>query len=243
VTWSNAVLRGADGRVEHVIGTGIDITEHRRLEREIIEISEREQRRIGQDLHDGVCQQLAGIEFMSQVLAQTLSGRGRPAAPAENAATIARLVREAIEQIRGVARGLSPVVLESEGLMSALTELAERIRHVFRIECAFECPRPVPVPDNHVATHLYRIAQEAVNNALRHGKATRIELRLARSGGRIVLGIHDNGVGLPAPLPSHRGMGLRIMQYRAGIIGGSLALERRPGGGTSVVCSLRAGAG
>ena len=218
--------------------TGIcsDITDRKRLENEILQISEREQHRLGQDLHDGLCQHLAGIEFMSQVLAQRLAAKSK--ADAASAAEIAKLVRSAISHTRDLARGLSPVVLESDGLMAALQDLAENTQQRFSLSCRFECAPPILIHDNAVATHLYRIAQEAVGNAIKHGQARHIVIRLKTAPPRIALTIHDDGVGLPATLPKHKGMGLRIMQYRAGKCGGSLAAQPDPGGGTRVVCSF-----
>src|SRR5207247_1436366 len=134
-----------------------DITERKRLEKEILEISDREQRRIGQGLHDGLCQHLAGIELMSQVLEQNLAKKSE--ASATQAGRIARHVREAISQTRMLARGLSPVSIEANGLMSALEELAATITELFHIECLFESKEPILISDNAVATHLYRITQ------------------------------------------------------------------------------------
>ncbi|HZI33698.1 MAG TPA: PAS domain S-box protein, partial [Candidatus Binatia bacterium] len=146
-----------------------DITERKRMEKEILEISEREQRRIGQDLHDGLCQHLAGIEMLSQVLAQKVAAASEEGSV--RATEIAGAVREAISQTRLLARGLSPVTLESEGLMSALAELALNTEKIFRIHCVFDCPEVVKFDDHATATHLFRIAQEAVSNAIKHGKA------------------------------------------------------------------------
>ncbi len=209
-----------------------DITERKRLEKEILEISEREQRRIGQDLHDGLCQHLAGIELMSQVLEQKLVRRSKDAAV--RAGEIAKNVREAISHTRLLARGLSPVTLESEGLMSALQELALNTEKIFRVACRFECDPPVLVSDYPAATHLFRLAQEAVSNAIKHGRAKRILIRLKEARGKMILSIIDNGMGFPAQIPKLKGMGLRIMQSRAGMIGGTLALEGNAAGGASV---------
>jgi two-component system sensor kinase FixL len=209
-----------------------DITERKRLEKEILEISEREQRRIGQDLHDGLCQHLTGIEFMSQVLEQKLARRSKAAAA--RVGDIAKNVREAISHTRLLARGLSPVTLESEGLMSALQELALNTERIFRVTCRFECHPPVLVEDYPAATHLFRLAQEAVSNAIKHGKAKRILIRLKEGPGRMTLSVIDNGSGFPAQILKSKGMGLQIMQSRAGMIGGTLAIERNAVGGTSV---------
>lgn len=214
-------------------------TDRKRLEKEILEISDREQRRIGQDLHDGLCQQLAGIELMSRALEQRIAARSK--ADAARAGEIARHVREVIRQTRLLARGLSPVTLESEGLTSALQELASNTEQIFRVACRFECRQPVPVRDQTVATHLYRIAQEAVSNAIKHGKATRILIKLARQDHRMTLTISDDGSGFPESGREAKGMGLRIMHSRAGMLGGALAIENNPGTGARVICTLTLG--
>ena len=214
-----------------------DITERKRLEREILEISGHEQRRIGQDLHDGLCQQLAGIELLSQVLEQKLATKS--VAEAARAAEIARHVREAITHTRSLARGLSPVELEANGLMYALQELVANVEKMFKVECRFQCEESVLLSDNAVATHLYRIVQEAINNALKHGKARNILISLKHANGNINLTVADDGAGFPKKLKSDKGMGLRIMNYRAGMIGGSLEIRPANGKGTTVTCSFK----
>jgi two-component system, LuxR family, sensor kinase FixL len=223
---------------ERRLFTGLvrDITERKRLEREILEIGERERRRIGRDLHDGLCQHLAGIEMMSQVLEQKLSPRSRDAA--RRAGEIAQNVREAISQTRSLARGLSPVTLESEGLRSALQELALNTEKIFQVVCRLDCEPSVSVADQAVATHLFRLAQEAVANAIKHGRAKRIAIQLARDQDRLILKVDDDGGGFPAKIARSQGMGLRIMQSRAGMMNGALAIERNPAGGASVICSI-----
>lgn len=213
-----------------------DITERKRLEREILEISDREQRRIGHDLHDGLCQHLAGIEMMSQVLEQKLSKQSKPVAA--RASEIGRNVREAISQTRALARGLSPVTLESDGLVSALHELAINTEKMFNVEIHFDYDADVMIRSHAAATHLFRLTQEAVSNAIKHGNAKQISIQLKTGSGRIYLGVIDNGTGILAGIPKSKGMGLRIMQFRAGIIGGTLTIEQNATGGTSVICSV-----
>ena len=213
-----------------------DITERKRMEKEILETSDREQRRIGQDLHDGLCQQLAGIELMSQVLEQNLATKSK--ADAARVGEIAGHVRDAISHTRSLARGLSPVTLESEGLMSALHELAANTRRIFNVECHFRCDPPVLLKDQAVASQLFRIAQEAVSNAIRHGKARQIVINLKEQRSKIMVTVSDNGTGLLKTIPQQKGMGLRIMQSRAGMIGGTLILENNPSGGARVACSV-----
>ena len=212
-----------------------DITERKQLEREIIEISNREQQRIGQDLHDGLGQELTGIELMCQVLEQKLAAKSK--AEAKQVGEIGRHIRDAISHTRKLARGLSPVEFEANGLMSALRELAAHTEKLFQIECRFECPEPVLIRNNVHATHLYRIAQEAINNAVKHGRAKRVAISLKPAGEKLALTVADNGIGFANAAKKNSGMGLNIMKYRAGVVGA--ALEVRPGvdgAGTMVAC-------
>ncbi|HEX4262953.1 MAG TPA: PAS domain S-box protein [Verrucomicrobiae bacterium] len=213
-----------------------DITERKQLEKEILEISDREQRRIGQDLHDGLCQHLTGIELMSQVLAQKLAPKSK--AYAKQVSKIANHVRDAISHTSSLARGLSPVTIESEGLMSALHELATDTEKIFRVQCRYDFDEPVAMQDHAAATHLFRIAQEAVSNAIKHGKARRVVISLRDTRGRIVLKVSDNGKGFPKRTSKNKGMGLRIMQSRAGMLGGTIAIERNSNGGVNVTCAV-----
>lgn len=210
-----------------------DITERKRMEKAVLEIGAKVQRQIGQDLHDGLGQHLTGIAFMSKVLEQRLADAGM--AETEQAQKIVRLVNEAIHRTRELARGLLPVVSEADGLMSALKRWATEVEDLFHIPCQFDCDETVLITDVSVATHLYHIAQEAVNNAIRHAHATRMVLSLTRHDGAGSLTIEDNGVGLPEA-HSQTGLGLQIMTYRASMVGGSLDLRRGPNGGTIVSC-------
>ena len=232
--WRVGPVQNKEGKNTHWLIIFRDITERKQLEREILEISDQERRRIGQDLHDGLCQHLAGIELMSQVLEQKLSARSK--ADASRAGEIARHVRDAISQTRSLARGLSPVTLEAEGLATGLEELAANAEKMFGVACRVECSAPVQVPALSAATHLYRIAQEAVSNALKHGKATRVTIQLALDGSHIRLCVSDNGGGFSLTGSHKTGMGLHIMQYRAGMLGGTLSIEPNPAGGTRVIC-------
>ena len=194
IAWSGTALPGDKGKPAYVIATGIDITERKRLEQAILEISVREQRRIGQDLHDGLGQHLTGIAFMSKVQEQKLVEKGLP--EAADAAKIVRLVNEAINKTRELSRGLLPVVSESRGLMTALQQWAGEVEDLFGISCTFLCIEPVLIHDETVATHLYHIAQEAVNNAIKHGGPTHIVIALGASGSQGVLAITDDGSGI-----------------------------------------------
>jgi two-component system, LuxR family, sensor kinase FixL len=212
-----------------------DISERKELEQSLLEVSDREQRRIGHDLHDGLGQHLAGIELMSEVLEQNLASK-KLKGEAGRAGDIARHVREAISQTRALARGLSPVISEPEGLMSALRELAANSENMFRVRCHFQCPAPVLIADHTVATHLYRIAQEAVSNAIKHGRARQVDIDLEGAADRVLLTIKDDGSGFDGKPSAGRGMGLRIMQYRAAIMGGTLTIVGEPGRGARLTC-------
>jgi signal transduction histidine kinase len=210
--------------------------ERRELEEELLNISSNEQRRIGQDLHDGLCQHLAGVEFKTAALAKQLAHdrvKGR------HAASIVELIRNGAHQAWMLARGLSPVTLESHGLMSALRELTENSGKLFQITCRFDCLRPVLVPNNAVATHLYRIAQEAITNAVKHGHARSVVVTLSRTRNSATLAVTDNGTGFPRDARTVHGMGLRIMQYRADTIGATLTIERANRKGTNVLCQFK----
>lgn len=227
---------GADGKPEQYVAIRTDITEHKRLEEEILRISEMERRRIGQDLHDGICQRLAALELKCESLERFLEPRSK--ASAGQAAEIARHLREVLSQTRSLAHGMSPVALESEGLVSALTELADDTEKLCAVRCRVVNKTPVLIYDHSIATHLYRIAQESVNNALKHGKARNIEIRLTSDSERTLLQIKDDGRGFPSVPTKGKGMGLRTMQYRADMIGATLVAESLRGGGVGVSCVL-----
>jgi signal transduction histidine kinase len=205
-----------------------------RLERELVEAGEREQRRIGQDLHDGLCQHLTGTALASQVLVEKLEPAG---AVQSDARKLVELIEDGITLARGIAKGLYPIEMESDGLMQALEDFTVTTSDLFGIRCRFACETPVTVETPSTAAHLYRIAQEAVSNAVRHGRATEIEIALEESDSGIRLSVSDNGIGMPDPPPDHGGLGLRTMAGRARSIGGQFSI--RPGmmGGCEVVCT------
>ena len=228
-------IRDALGVIIGAAKIARDITSRRQLEREILEISDREQRRIGYDIHDGLCQHLAGIELKSELLEQKLSTLSKT--EAARAGEISQYVREAIAQARALARGLSPVTLETDGLVSALRELVLTIEKLFKVRCQLDCDAEMTVENQAVATHLFRLAQEAVSNAVKHSKATQISLQFKKDADRLYLGISDNGIGIPPEPFKGRGMGMRIMRSRAGMIGGTLTVEQNLSGGTTVICA------
>jgi PAS domain S-box-containing protein len=239
IGWSTTILPRGNEAVHYIIATGIDRTERKQLEQAILEAGGREQRRIGQDLHDGLGQHLTGIAFMSKVQEQKLADKSLP--EAASAAKIVELVNEAIYTTKQLARGLLPVLSDSHGLMSALQQWASEVEELFHVECRFECDDPVLNPDDAVANHLYRVAQEAVHNAIKHGKAKHIVISLAAGQDEAALKVLDDGCGISDALnsqsgPNQSGMGLRIMNYRAAMIGGTLRVERTFPAGTLVTC-------
>lgn len=227
-------LIAQDGRSVEVEGIARDITERRRLEREILEISNREQRRIGHDLHDGICQQLAAITYLVDILGDQLQEKG--AAGFAETERIGSLIHEANAQARSVARGLFPARLEEHGLVLALEELAASASNRYRITCRFVCQATSVKVDGEVELQLYYIAQEALLNAVNHGKATTVVITLAENGDRLKLTVQDNGIGFKLPGKSRSGMGIRIMRYRANVIGATLDVQSQIKHGTQITC-------
>jgi signal transduction histidine kinase len=215
-----------------------EIAERERLEKELLDISEREQRQIGHDLHDSLGQHLTSTAMAAQVLREKLDTKSAP--EADDAARIVTLVEDGIAMARELARGLSPVELEAEGLMSALQELAAGISKWSKVACLFECEAPVLIANATTAMHLYRIAQEAVSNAVRHGKPRRIVISLDETRAGVTLSVEDDGAGLPENWQGGSGIGTRIMAHRAAIIGGTFSIEPNLTGGTLVKCHLPA---
>ncbi|OGH55723.1 MAG: hypothetical protein A3G34_01490 [Candidatus Lindowbacteria bacterium RIFCSPLOWO2_12_FULL_62_27] len=219
-----------------------DITErkHVEVEKAILDTVEGEQRRIGQDLHDGLCQQLTGVALLAKALAQKLAARTPPDGASE-ATEIAELVNRAIDQTRDLARGLSPLEIEDGGLLPALQIFAATIERLYHISCLFTFDELTGTQHPYrprLATHLYRITQEAVNNAIQHGKAKHIRIGMTTVHDRGVLAIQDNGVGIVSGHGKKSGMGLRSMRYRSRMIGAQLKIEKGAGGGTVVTCSF-----
>ena len=211
-----------------------DISERKRMEKTVLEISAREQRRIGQDLHDGLGQHLTGIAFMSKVQEQKLAEKGLP--EAWDAARIVALVNEAIHKTRELSHGLLPVNSDSQGLMSALRRWAAEVEEMFHVSCRFVVDYPIAIHDADLSTHLYRIAQEAVNNAIRHGHAKNIVITLLAGNEYGILRIENDGSSLPTLAKSNSGMGMQIMNYRARMVGGSLKVESGPSRWVTVTC-------
>jgi two-component system sensor kinase FixL len=213
-----------------------EIRQRQRLERCLLGVSEQEQIRIGQDLHDGLGQRLTGIAFLSKALEDKLEQQGL--SEAADARRQTDLLNEVISQTKELARGLHPVDAEPAGLMTALRRWADHITSVFGLSCRFECPDPVRMIDGGLATQLYRIAQEAAHNAVKHARATEMTIRLILEDGHLKLTIHDNGSGFSRDLRIAEGMGLQIMRHRAEAIGAALSIQSSPKDGTSVSCSI-----
>lgn len=234
--WLQWNARPVPGR-RRIYATARDVTRLKRLEHEVLEIVDRERERLGRELHDGLCQTLAGIAALSSTLSRRLAASSQSGASAE-AAEIARLLNETIGQTRDLARGLGPVDLRAARLDEALEALALNVRQLFRVSCIVGCDRAFPRLARKVEAHLFRVAQEAVNNAVAHGRADRIEIGLRSKGRTGLLSVRDNGVGVPEETPGSDGIGLRTMAYRARLIGGSLDVRRRARHGTAVTCSF-----
>ena len=215
----------------------IALLEHsQRLEHEIVNISEGERHRIGQDLHDGLCQYLAALACAATSLRDDLEKLRLPD-EAKAAGELATLLRDAVVQTRDLARGLVPVHLDEAGLVLAIEGLARSVTRLQGINCTFESNGIVTSYEDQAAMHLYRIAQEAINNATKHGKARNIAISLDARKDLTTLRIADDGTGISKAKPKKGGMGLNIMSYRARLTGGELTIREAEGGGTVVVCS------
>jgi signal transduction histidine kinase len=254
ITGAEMFLRGADGsegiwlmatgrplidekgKVQGGVVVLSDITSRKRMEKQITGISDREQRRIGQDLHDSLCQHLVSVAFAGELLRENLARHSAP--EAAQAEAIVAMVNQGISEARHLARGLYPVRLEVDGLASALEELAASVQARTGIACRFSCDEPVCIFDEVAGSNLYRIAQEAINNAVKHGDCGAISIGLGAVEDEVTLTVKDDGVGFPDSLRHQGGMGLSIMNYRASMIGASLDIRRGAGGGTIVICSF-----
>lgn len=212
-----------------------EMQERRRLENEVARVGDEERRRLGVDIHDGVCQQLTGALLRCEAMARRLE-RNRPLTPDEFSA-LSKLLEEAIDESHSVAKGLCPLDPGPEALATALHTLSKRTWKATGNPCLFTTGGDVNVADPVTAQHLYRIAQEAVSNAVRHANAPEITIRLQDDGERLVLEVEDNGEGL-SPQTSGEGMGLSTMAYRAHLLGGALSVTPKPAGGTRVLCQV-----
>jgi two-component system sensor kinase FixL len=187
-------------------------------------------------LHDGAGQELTGLAMLAAQLSEDLSALKLTQAAA--AAKIVRGLEEALDHVRALAKGLVPVEVDAEGLMAALAELAARTEELGGVRCEFQCDEPVSIGDNQTATQLYRLAQEAVTNALKHARARKIVIDLSAAENVVTLSVADDGQGFSESLASTAGSGLRIMRYRAELIGAEFQLARNEPHGTVVACTL-----
>ena len=239
----------AVSNVDHLrLFTGIirDISERKKLQRDVLHIAEDEQRRIGQDLHDSTQQELAGMGLLAQTLLDNLSkepgeleAAGAPR-PSELVTKIVDGIARTHQEVQAISRGLVPIRLGAQGLMDALRELASRTDDLEGVTCAFKCEQPVEIADSLTATHLYRIAQEATTNALKHGHPEHILIALESEDGQAILQVADDGVGFDST-QENEGMGLKTMLYRASLIAASVTVKPVEAGGTLVTCRVSGG--
>jgi two-component system, NarL family, sensor histidine kinase UhpB len=212
------------------------MAERRRLEHELLEITEKERRRIGLDLHDDLGQKLTGIALMSKGLQVQLTRRGSEGAV--EAARIHTLIQEALNQTRDLSHDLVTLDLEQQDLASAMERMVLHVKRTFNIGCRFECQTKAPALEANSVSQLYKITQEAVTNAIKHGKAKNVEIRLSNGGSHLLLSIRNDGAPFPSVVKANAGLGLRIMNYRAHLIGAALEVKPAERGGAVVTCFL-----
>jgi len=231
------LVRELDRRVqERTAALQREVAERQRLDQEMAQVAERERRRLGQDLHDRLGQHLTGTALAAEVLKEKLAARSAPEVP--EAEKVVRYIEEGIDLTRNLARGFFSPELEADGLTTALQGLAENITERFSINCVFDGEESVQIQDSTVATQVYRIAQEAVTNAVKHAVARQIDIRLVKRGPEVTLAIIDDGVGISDELPQPEGLGLRLMRHGAALIGATINVRRNNAGGTIATCKL-----
>jgi signal transduction histidine kinase len=208
------------------------------LESDIIRISELERQKIGNDLHDGLGPHLVGVKFMMNLLEKKLKEKLLPE-EAKDVEEINALITQGINHTRRLVKGLCPVDIDTDGLIVALEDLTSNIEKVFNVTCTFEHDDSLHITDNITTTHLYLIAQEAVNNAIKHSRADKIEVSILEKDGFIDLQIRDNGIGIEKLLDRKKGMGINIMKYRARVINAALDIHPNMDRGTSVSCLMK----
>lgn len=233
------------GEVKHLgLFTGVirDLSEMKQLQKQVLEIANDEDRRIGHELHDNIQQQLTGLGLLTRSLADSLCDAGAP--EAQLAKRIAEQIGHTAQDVHFLSRGLVPVEVDVNGLQSSLFELCEMVAEHSGVECELHCESQVEFTDNFVATNLYRIAQEAINNAIKHSQASHIGVRLDQQLDHFQLKVTDNGCGFDVTdgSTSGHGIGLDTMTYRANLLNGRLIVESNPGRGTTVRCILYQGA-
>ncbi|PYL31370.1 MAG: hypothetical protein DMF39_03105, partial [Verrucomicrobia bacterium] len=225
------LVRELDRRVhERTAALEREMAERRRLDQEIAQVADRERRRLGQDLHDRLGQHLTGTALAAQVLKEKLASRSAP--EVGEAEKLVHYVEEGIDLTRSLARGFFSPELDAEGLTVALQNLAENVSERFRIRCVINGDQSILIHDRTIANQLYRIAQEAVTNAVKHGAARQVDIRLAKDGPDLCLTIIDDGIGFPDTPPKSEGLGLRLMQHGAAMTGATFDVRRNGKRGT-----------
>ena len=225
------------GAMNSGAGSTRHIGQHKLLEQKLLTIADEERRRIGHELHDVVGQELLALVFMSDTLTEALRGRSSP--DIQLAESMQAAIMRLLGRVRTEAWGLIPIEVEAPELIAALSRLSSQVTERFRVDCRFVCERHVWVDGNVTATNLYRIAQEAVTNAVKHGQARHISITLRRIAGHISLQIQDDGNGLKTPSAGDAGQGMQIMRYRAGLIGARLDIQPVVDGGVRVICAMQ----
>jgi PAS domain S-box-containing protein len=234
ISLTATLLKDEKGKPFAITTTERDITERRFLEKEILDITEKERELIGQEMHDGMGQVLTGIAVKCKGLALKL--KGKSSEEMKDALTISKLANKAIAQTRDLAKMLYPVDIETGGLVSALEMLASNAEKTMEVTCRFRCGKSVSVKNLVEAKQIYRITQEAITNAIKHGKAKNINIKLRFTKSGIVLSVKNDGLDFPKLSTRTKGLGLKIMKYRTDLIGGSLDIRKGDKGGTVVTC-------
>jgi len=219
------------------VGLLRDVSERRALEQEVIEMSSQEQERIGREIHDGIGQQLTALSLFASSLQQNLQRIGREQ-EANSAKELTTYIQQVLQEAKNLSRGLAPLEIGREELPDILSMLAEQTQRSTEIDCRFDMPEWIGSLGESTALQLYRIAQEAVNNAVKHAKCRRIEIALQREAHHLVLSISDDGIGIDPEIHRIERLGMHIMRYRAGAVGGTLQVVSGAKGGTRIVCRV-----
>ncbi len=236
VVWANKIFSDKQKKITEILCVGHDITERRQLEKDILEITERERKLIGQEMHDSIGQVLTGVAIKSKGLAIKL--KGKSICHSKDAEAISKLACQAIAQMRNLARMLYPVEIEAGGLVTALQSLASNAEKILDVNCRFRCETPVSMNDLVEAKQLYRIAQEAVTNAAKHSKAKNVTIELHSTADLCILSVTNDGLGFQRSSRPKGGLGLKIMEYRANLIGGVLEIGKGKKNGTVLTCTV-----
>lgn len=214
-----------------------EMHENEQLQQEILEIGEREQRKIGLELHDSLSQQLTGLSYFCKIVGSRLENTNEP--ESNEIKRIATLLNDTVNQTRGMARGLYPIGLETIGLINSIKDYANTVNKMYEVTCQVDYDPDMDLMDITICTHLIRIIQEAVTNAIKHGHATQIHINLKKIGTKAEILVQDNGGGFNVDQQLNSGMGLRIMKFRANMINAELRIDSQPNTGTSVICTLK----